>query len=238
LIRASPSGRSARSKETCKESAQIHRLTHDLHCAHCIELFGYLLLGIWGAWGSARYGARLTHMALGPVGLGPRRKSIPLGEIWIPADVELGLARGSARRARNKYKESILGWNIMDDIYHGIVISLSLPKSIIKSYKIIGSKRVIGNVLKLIKIKVKSSCIESVICEMQLKMKTNIMGWPKQFYIHLYNMDGIICIYKDKVFKMKKNIESWKEAIEYGLSLGIPKVQLDFKPNRFEDETF
>jgi hypothetical protein len=38
----------------------------------------------WGAWGSARCSARLTHIALGPVGLGLRRRQGPLGAIIIP----------------------------------------------------------------------------------------------------------------------------------------------------------
>jgi hypothetical protein len=52
-----------------------------------------------GAWGSARCSARLTHIALGPVGLGLRRRQGPLCAIMIPRIYLLGLARASGRRA-------------------------------------------------------------------------------------------------------------------------------------------
>jgi len=60
-------------------------------------------------------------------------------------------------------------------------------------------------------------------------------GW----YFHLYNSDGsrLIVVFKDKFFDISNNPLTWTEAVQYGLSLGTPLAQLDFNPNRFEDET-
>jgi len=44
-------------------------------------------------------------------------------------------------------------------------------------------------------------------------------------------------IFKDKVFKIdRSNTEEYKAATEYGISLGIPKYQVDFAPNVIEWE--
>lgn len=49
------------------------------------------------------------------------------------------------------------------------------------------------------------------------------------WYVHFWEGDKIIVVYKDKIFTIKKSdISTWKEAIEYGKALGIPDEQLDF----------
>jgi hypothetical protein len=41
--------------------------------------------------------------------------------------------------------------------------------------------------------------------------------------------DEVIVVFKDKIFRIAySNKDSWKEAIAYGRSLGIPEKQLDF----------
>ena len=53
----------------------------------------------------------------------------------------------------------------------------------------------------------------------------------ESWYIHLWppDQDDLTVIFKEKVFKIKYSDKStWKEAVTYGLSLGIPKEQLDF----------
>lgn len=56
------------------------------------------------------------------------------------------------------------------------------------------------------------------------------------FYNHLYNDEILIVIFKKKIFRVNSHKSSWKEIIEYGLSFDIPIEQLDFWPNRFQDE--
>lgn len=53
---------------------------------------------------------------------------------------------------------------------------------------------------------------------------------PGKWYTHFWDSNkNIIAVFKDKNFEFNyDNKESWNEAVEYGLSLGIPKEQLDF----------
>lgn len=51
----------------------------------------------------------------------------------------------------------------------------------------------------------------------------------EEFYFHFWCGDDVIVAYKDKIFEFKHSDKtSWQPAVEYGLSLGIPKKQLDF----------
>lgn len=51
------------------------------------------------------------------------------------------------------------------------------------------------------------------------------------WYVHFWepDSDDVLVVFKNKVFTIKySNKATWAEAIEYGISLGIPKDQLDF----------
>jgi|SRR3989344_4636996 len=51
------------------------------------------------------------------------------------------------------------------------------------------------------------------------------------WYIHLWELgqDDVLVVFKEKIFKMKYSDKTtWQDAVSYGLSLGIPKEQLDF----------
>ena len=51
------------------------------------------------------------------------------------------------------------------------------------------------------------------------------------WYIDYKNEDTHYVIFPDKVFKVdRKNVENYRPAVNYGLSLGIPIYQLDFSP--------
>ena len=51
----------------------------------------------------------------------------------------------------------------------------------------------------------------------------------KGWYIHFWKDDRIMVLFKDKKFSLDANDKStWKEAITYGLSIKIPREQLDF----------
>lgn len=51
----------------------------------------------------------------------------------------------------------------------------------------------------------------------------------QKWYMHFWNGCDVIAIFKDKKFEFNFDDKStWKPVIEYGLSLGIPKEQLDF----------
>ena len=52
------------------------------------------------------------------------------------------------------------------------------------------------------------------------------------WYIHFWEpeQDDILVVFKDKTFYIKhSDTDTWQEAVAYGLSLGIPLEQLDFK---------
>ena len=51
---------------------------------------------------------------------------------------------------------------------------------------------------------------------------------PK-WYMHFWRDKKIIVVFKDKTFVLDSTDKtSWNDAIKHGLSLGIPKAQLDF----------
>jgi hypothetical protein len=50
------------------------------------------------------------------------------------------------------------------------------------------------------------------------------------WYIHLWELgkNTITVVFKDKVFTVTRSKDTWREAVLYGKSLGIPEEQLDF----------
>jgi hypothetical protein len=61
--------------------------------------------------------------------------------------------------------------------------------------------------------------------EIDKLMKIIKQGW----YAHFWLGSSIIAIFRNKKFQFDYNNKStWKPAVDYGLSLGIPKEQLDF----------
>ena len=53
-----------------------------------------------------------------------------------------------------------------------------------------------------------------------------------KWYMHFWKGRDIIAIFKGKQFKFNfDNKETWKDAVEYGKSIGIPEEQLDFPIN-------
>ncbi len=50
-----------------------------------------------------------------------------------------------------------------------------------------------------------------------------------KWYMHFWKNKEIIAVFKDKLFEFNYDDKStWKEAVAYGRSLGIPEDQLDF----------
>ncbi len=47
--------------------------------------------------------------------------------------------------------------------------------------------------------------------------------------MHFWDNRNIIVAFKDKIFEIDYDDKgTWKNAIDYGISIGIPKEQLDF----------
>lgn len=118
--------------------------------------------------------------------------------------------------------------------YHGIVIDKSLKdKKLLKKLNVIGSRKSISN--KWLQLKI--SFPEEKLNEMIKFIQENLVTKEK-YYAHFYRGNEVIVIFKDKVFYVSTDKSTWKSVIEYGLSLNIPREQLEMKPVRFEDETY
>jgi DNA-directed RNA polymerase beta subunit len=52
---------------------------------------------------------------------------------------------------------------------------------------------------------------------------------PRNWYAHFWNGNNVRVVFRDKIFAQKADdVGSWQPAIRYGLSVGIPREQLDF----------
>lgn len=115
-------------------------------------------------------------------------------------------------------------------MYHGILIAqefndINFPEKF-KSFAVRQ-----GSEWKIYGVEIEDSELEKTIKEMQLNMLTD-----KPWYAHLYNDNELIVVFKNKVFHVKPHKSTWTEVLDYGKTLGIPEEQLDFWPNRFQDE--
>ncbi|EKE28661.1 MAG: hypothetical protein ACD_3C00035G0011 [uncultured bacterium (gcode 4)] len=52
---------------------------------------------------------------------------------------------------------------------------------------------------------------------------------PAKYYAHFWSWDEMLIAYPNKIFEVSlENKNTWKDAIEHGLSIDIPLEQLDF----------
>lgn len=67
------------------------------------------------------------------------------------------------------------------------------------------------------------------IKRIQLEKLASVMK-PTKYYSHFWNEKReVIVVFRDKIFEFNfDDKQSWEPAIKYGLSVGIPKEQLDF----------
>lgn len=118
---------------------------------------------------------------------------------------------------------------MVNNVYHGIIVKESLNEKIIKNLKILGEGQ--GKDFLLLKIEVPIKLIEKIINIIQKSLKV-------KYYAHFFRENELIIVYKDKIFYITPNKTTWKAAVDYGLSIGIPLRQLSFKPCKFEEETY
>lgn len=115
-------------------------------------------------------------------------------------------------------------------MYHGIIIDQAFTDpSFPNTFKIF-AKRQSGS-WGIYGIEIEDNDLEKTISQ----IKNNMKG-DEVWYGHLYNDQKLIVIFKDKIFTVSPYSSSWKPIIEYGKELKIPEEQLDFWPNRFQDE--
>src|SRR5205809_2782192 len=118
--------------------------------------------------------------------------------------------------------------------YHGIIAREGIrDQTIFDRMTILGTK--IGQNWTLLKAGIEAKAISRVIREIQQNLLTE-NGVP--CYAHFYRGEELIIVFPDRSFHVSPNENSWKEAISYGESLGVPRAELDFRPCMFRDETF
>lgn len=112
------------------------------------------------------------------------------------------------------------------DKYNGIIVEESLEDN-----------RVL-NKLNIIKIEITDEEILSdrwhlytvKVSEKEILTLSKIL--KEKWYMHFWKDRTVIVIFKNKKFEFDfDNKNTWKPAVDYGLSLGIPKEQLDFPIN-------
>jgi hypothetical protein len=123
--------------------------------------------------------------------------------------------------------------------FHGIIINISQKnKSIFKTVDIVGKRKYLFGFLTLYKVNVSSDKIADVIKAFQRNMAGRIVFKKQEFYCHFYRDNELIIVFRDEIFNVSPDKSTWVEAIAYGRQLKIADKQLDFVPNRFEDENF
>ena len=123
--------------------------------------------------------------------------------------------------------------------YHGIVINRSQKdRAVFDELDVIGKKRFLLGLITFHKIMVKPDDLGRVIKRIQGNMSSRFLFKKQEYYAHFYRGDELIIVFRDKTFKATTDKKTWGKAIEHGKALGIAAGQLDFVPNRVEDERF
>lgn len=112
----------------------------------------------------------------------------------------------------------------MEKEYKGIIIEESLEdRSVLDGLNVLSVKEEVDmdssyDKWHLYTIQVSRDEIE----QLQRYLK---QGW----YMHFWKGRDVIVVYRDKMFELNFDDKAtWKDAVEYGKSLGIPDEQLDF----------
>ena len=120
------------------------------------------------------------------------------------------------------------------DEYHGIIIQESLvDRSVLRNVRILGHEK--GGEWTLLRVGVTSRGIATTIHRIQPRLRI-VDEVP--FYAHFYRRDELIVVFPRRTFRLTPERATWGPAVRYGRSVGISEDELDFKPCRFEDETY
>jgi hypothetical protein len=118
--------------------------------------------------------------------------------------------------------------------YHGIIVRESIrDQTLFDGFRVVGRKA--GKKWTLLKVSVEPKTVDRTIRLIQTNLLSE-KGVP--YYAHLYRDDELIIVFPEKTFHVSPGKSSWTEAVSYGVSLNVPRAELDFRPCRFKDETF
>jgi hypothetical protein len=114
-------------------------------------------------------------------------------------------------------------------MYHGILIDQAFTDpSFPETFKVFAKKQ--SGSWKIYGVEIKDSEIGKAINGVKKAMKKG------KWYCHFYKKDRMWVVFKDGTFQVRPDKSTWKAIVEYGQKLNIPEEQLDFWPNRFQDE--
>jgi hypothetical protein len=115
-------------------------------------------------------------------------------------------------------------------MYHGILINNQfINEDYPTNFKIFASKQ--DDDWTIYGVEINDEELDTIIKDIQINIRLN-----EPWYCHFYNDDELIIVFKEKIFKVSPHISTWKEIFDYAKTLNIPEHQLDFWPNRFQDE--
>ncbi len=118
--------------------------------------------------------------------------------------------------------------------YHGIIIKQSLrDRSILDNVEILGKRT--AKDWTMLRVLVKDDRFENFLKLVQANLLTEN---KVPYYAHFYNRQELIAVFPSRIFHIKPDKKTWGPVARYGKSIGIPERELDFKPSRFEDETY
>jgi len=102
--------------------------------------------------------------------------------------------------------------------YHGTIVEQSLTNKDVLNELIILRTYTAGDWM-LYDVGIDESSIKTIQSAMS----------DDPWYMNFWNDSKIVCVFKNKTFKMERSDKNtWKDAINYGIAIGIPKEQLDF----------
>lgn len=117
-------------------------------------------------------------------------------------------------------------------MYHGIILDAEfVDETYPERLQVFAKRKSTSNDWTLYGVEIPEGDITKIISDIQLNMKLD-----QPYYAHFYNDEKVLVVFKNKIFEVKPHISTWKPIIEHGKQLNIPEEQLDFWPNRFQDE--
>lgn len=110
--------------------------------------------------------------------------------------------------------------------YYGIVIEESLRSSaVLSGFDIVAHKRQGGWRFLLVAL-----CEADLGHQIERLQQEMIPVAEDCWYNHFFAGERLVVVYQDRVFHTTVNPADGAEVIQYGLSHGIPREQLDFNP--------
>ncbi|MFH1132145.1 MAG: YciI family protein [Pseudomonadota bacterium] len=120
-----------------------------------------------------------------------------------------------------------------DYVYRAVLVREGLRRpELINQFPVLGSQRT--PTWTLVKVGIPAADLNRAISRIQAAL----IEEPAYYsYIYAQNDSSkLIIIFPRRKFEVTGDIESWSEAIRYGISKGIPREELVFTPFPFEDE--